>query len=347
MTLWLVRAGRDGERESTAIDNNLAVIGWSDLPALTDVHTREDLRALMDATYPEESAKTLTNWTSQVWAFRGRMEIGDLVALPLKSQPIVKFGRITGGYTYRTDLGQITTHVRAVEWLKDIPRTQISQDLLYSLGAFMTVCRISRNDAEQRIRTMIDAPDEELAPHASLDMPAPLPVDPAVDDVESTETDLQEAGLDQIRKYIESKYKEHELARLVGVLLRAQGYHVHVSKPGADGGVDLLAGSGPLGFDSPRLAVQVKSSKAPESVYALRELQGVLKTFGADQGLLVCWSGFNKAVEAEARKSFFLVRLWSANEIVDAILENYDRLAPEFRAELPLRRVWVLAKTSE
>ena len=111
--------------------------------------------------------------------------------------------------------------------------------------------------------------------------------------------------------------------------------------------MDLLAGSGPLGFDSPRLAVQVKSSKTPESVYALRELQGVLKAFGADHGLLVCWSGFNKAVEAEARKAFFLIRLWSANDIVDAILENYDRLEPEFQAELPLRRVWVLTKTSE
>ena len=175
MTLWLVRAGRDGEREPTAIDNNLAVIGWPELPDLSTVMTREALRTLMDTTYPEESAKTLANWESQVWAFRGRMEIGDLVALPLKSQPTVKFGRITGAYIYRTDLGQLTAHVRAVEWIKDIPRTQIAQDLLYSLGAFMTVCRISRNDAEQRINAMLNASGEPPTSLPSLDTAHPAP----------------------------------------------------------------------------------------------------------------------------------------------------------------------------
>ena len=42
-------------------------------------------------------------------------------------------------------------HTRPVQWLQtDIPRTTFEQDLLYSFGAFMTVCKISRNDAESR-----------------------------------------------------------------------------------------------------------------------------------------------------------------------------------------------------
>jgi restriction system protein len=31
MTLWVVRAGRHGEQEQTAIDYNLVTIGWNEL----------------------------------------------------------------------------------------------------------------------------------------------------------------------------------------------------------------------------------------------------------------------------------------------------------------------------
>ena len=46
-------------------------------------------------------------------------------------------------------------HSRQIEWFaSDIPRSNFDQDLLYSFGAFMTICRISRNNAEQRIYDM-------------------------------------------------------------------------------------------------------------------------------------------------------------------------------------------------
>lgn len=35
-----------------------------------------------------------------------------------------------------------------------MPRSSFDQDLRYSLGAFMTVCRMARNDAEARVRAM-------------------------------------------------------------------------------------------------------------------------------------------------------------------------------------------------
>ena len=35
-----------------------------------------------------------------------------------------------------------------------------------------------------------------------------------------------------------------------------------------------------------------------------------MQTFKAEQGLLVCWGGFNKVVLAEARQGHFTVRLW-------------------------------------
>jgi restriction system protein len=91
----------------------------------------------------------------------------------------------------------------------------------------------------------------------------------------------------------------------------------------------------------------VKSSQSQADVTVLRNLQGILETFGADQGLLVCWGGFNQAVRKEARQSFFKVRLWSSDELLKAILANYDRLPEAIQAELPLKRIWRLVQEEE
>jgi restriction system protein len=76
-----------------------------------------------------------------------------LVALPLKSQSAIALGRIEEDYNYK-ELAPTIRHTRPVKWLKTIPRSQFDQDLLFSLGALMTVCQIKRYDAENRITKM-------------------------------------------------------------------------------------------------------------------------------------------------------------------------------------------------
>jgi restriction system protein len=97
-----------------------------------------------------------------------------------------------------------------------------------------------------------------------------------------------------------------------------------------------------MGFDHPRLVVQVKSGDQQLDVAPLRELQGVMPRFGAQQGLLVSWGGFRSSVQRESRQLYFQIRLWDARDIVDALLDNYDRLPEDLRAELPLKRIWTL-----
>lgn len=67
-----------------------------------------------------------------------------------------------------------------------------------------------------------------------------------------------------------------------------------------------------------------------------------MQSFKAEQGLLVCWGGFNKTVLAEAKQGHFTVRLWESRDLVEAIYRNYERLPAEFQAELPLNKVWML-----
>src|SRR5215218_7443279 len=192
----------------------------------------------------------------------------------------------------------------------------------------MTMCQIWRNQAEERIRAIIDGNPPPPEPNGGGDG-EPTP-------------DLEEFARDQIRNHLGQNFKGHELARLVTELLKAQGYQTQMAPPRADGGVDVIAGKGPLGFDPPRLCVQVKSGEEPLDIKPLRELRGVLQSFGANQGLLVSWGGFKQSTLKEARSHYFEVRLWDADALLDAVLEQYNRLPEELQAELPLKRIWTL-----
>jgi len=153
MTLWMVRAGRHGEREQDALDGDFVTIGWNELSDLRSLKSRDELKQIMEEKYPGRKKMAIANNAGQVWTFYHSIQKGDLVALPLKTQSAIAIGRFIGDYEHRTDLGEGTHHIRKVKWIrKDIPRTEFAQDLLYSLGAYMTVCRIWRNDAEERIK---------------------------------------------------------------------------------------------------------------------------------------------------------------------------------------------------
>jgi len=226
-----------------------------------------------------------------------------------------------------------------VRWLtKDMPRNRFDQDLLYSLGAFMTVCQIQRNNAAQRIRALLAGqPPPPRADGEGTDDEAAAPGEPP--------PDLEEYARDQITTFIGQKFRGHKLAELVTAVLTAQSYHVRQSPPGPDGGVDIVAGRGPMGFESPRLCVQVKSSDGPIGVSVLRELRGVMGIFGAEQGLLVAWGGFKQSVFDEARQLFFNVRLWDQGQLVQELLDHYGQLPADLQAELPLKRIWTLVPT--
>ena len=257
VTLWMVRAGRHGEGENDALTTGVVGIGWPELGDLTQIGSTKEIRIRLNATYPDAKPSTLANWAGQIGAFRFRMQVGDLVALPLKSAPAIAFGRLTGDYQYVADAVDAMRHQRSVEWISDaIPRAVIDQDLLYSLGAFLTVCRISRNDAERRIQALLAAPPT-AAPDGARPVDSTTVIEP--EEVTDVTVDLGEIGRDQIRRRLTERFKGHDLARLVGELLKAEGFVCDVSPAGPDGGVDILAGQGGMGFDGATMAIQVKS----------------------------------------------------------------------------------------
>ena len=344
--VYLNRAGKYGEDEEYALENGLTIIGQREYSSLDDCKTLDDVDKLVRKVDLEQnkqsSNQSISMSVRQLWKFARLMAEGDIVVLPRKNLRVIALGKIAGPYKYQEINGELR-HTREVKWVRrDIPRSEFKQDLLYSLGSLLTICRITRNDAERRINTVFQGKPDP-GPAILEDFPGDI-----VDEQESPRN-LSQFAEDQITAHIQSNFAGHSLANLVDAVLKAEGWVTKVSKRGPDGGVDIFAGRGHLGLDSPRLCVQVKSQDTPCDVGVYRGLLGSISIFNANQGLLVCWGGFNDVVLKEAKQGHFEVRLWRDKDLVEAIYRNYDRLSSEIKAKLPLRQTWtlVIAETDE
>jgi restriction system protein len=237
---------------------------------------------------------------------------------------------------------------RRVEWFAlDVPRDRFDQDILYSFGAFLTFCRISRNNAEARVKEMAangwKVPAGSRARLEKGEASAAGDIEVAAETEGAAVIDLESTAYEQMARLILARFKGHGLAALVKAILETEGFTVFQPPEGPDHGVDLLAAPGAMGFGQPRLCVQVKSQEGPVERVVLDQLIGTMQNHNAQHGLLVSWGGFKQTIERERAAQFFRVRLWNRDDLIRALLANYEKLDPAIKAELPLKRFWMVA----
>lgn len=346
MDAWVIRSGRHGERDAWALQSGCSGGGWAEVPDLTAYSTRDQVAQVVADTFKGSSDSKVANFAGQLWALRGRIAVGDLMVVPLKTTKQIALGRVTGTYEYRAaEPDPNKRHVVPVDWKRvDLPRSAVKQDLLFTLGSAMSVFSPSKNNAVTRLESLMDTGVDPghavaLSPHIK---PKPgTPVDD-IEDVDEPELspDIEEAALDQITSKIKEEFSGHGLATLVTALLRAEGLHCEQSPPGPDGGIDIVAGRGLLGLDD-LIVVQVKSGGQVGSS-VVDQLHGVMSRHGAEKGLLVAWGGLSKPAREALKANKIRVRVWQDTDVVEAVLANYEKLDSDIRSHLQLKRVWIL-----
>ena len=339
--LWLIRAGKNGERETAALSQSVLAPGFIEVADLTQSKSRDEVLTKVTDALPGEGLNTRKNFAAQLNQFRNAIEVGDLVVMPRKLTPGVAIGRVTGPYTYSED--PALRHVRTVHWEKtDVPRTALKQDLRFSLGAFMTICQVARNEAVKRMQIVMEKGQD---PGPSLAIPkAGKPSIVETDEIEDADeapTDIEDLAGQQLIALIRSEFAGHALAQLVGEILQADGYSVRISPPGPDGGRDILAADGPLGFGERRICVQVKSGDSAADNNVVLGLQGAMSNAKAATGLLVSLSGVTSKAQKILDDNFFTLRLWQMPELLSALYRTYHQLPDETRARLPLKQIWI------
>jgi restriction system protein len=99
--IYLARAGKYGEDEEYALTENVAIVGFRDVPSLEAAKNYEDVLAIVSSAMPGEKPRALGNIAGQLWAFRLAMVDGDIVVLPKKTSPDVALGIVDGPYSYQ------------------------------------------------------------------------------------------------------------------------------------------------------------------------------------------------------------------------------------------------------
>ena len=145
MALWLIRSGAEGEFEQRFLDEGRIYFNWTGLNLdLSKLSELADFYQVFDATYSDINEGARHNWARQGSQFAKRMEKGDWVAMPGKFNPVIHFGDFTGPYVFDRSGEERFKQFRPMDWFAlDIPRDRFDQDILYSLGAFLTVAKSS------------------------------------------------------------------------------------------------------------------------------------------------------------------------------------------------------------
>ena len=212
---------------------------------------------------------TITHYATQLLRFGYEMAIGDLAVLRLRGKLVVAIGAVDGDYQFRSEAEEYP-HVRVVKWLnKDVPKKDLAPELRNAMFGQGWLYPWKAENAESRVLAAASRDHDTEKAEA----------EPTESDVDEQQ-DIGEMADAKIRERVVQEFQGHELANLVTAILRAQGYVATMSPPGPDGGIDIVAGGGPLGFDKPRMCVQVKSGGKPADVTVLRALAGSVKKLG-------------------------------------------------------------------
>lgn len=341
--LWIVRAGARGERERTAIDLGRLLPGFLDVGDLSRLDSRDAILRHLKGAMPDEGENRLRNFAAQLNQFVNQIEVGDYVVMPRKGTNGVAIGIVTGDYEFDADSG--FKHSRTVDWKQESqPRDTFKQDLLYSFGAFMTICEIKRNAALERVKAVLETgrdPGSLLGKQGQTPEPSGFYGTEEEDtEAEDFQTDIEDVANQQIISLIKSEFAGHALADLVAEILGVEGYTTRVSPPGPDGGVDILAAGGTLGLGEDRICVQVKSGDGAANHDVVLRLIGSVSNTQARTGLLVSIGGVNAAAQKELDNNFFKLRLWQMNDLLNALFRTYGQLSEETRSRLPLKQIW-------
>jgi len=324
--MWMVRAGSGGHLADEFKEQGVVAIGWSDLGDLGQYKTKDDILQACKKQWPDWRDGQIMSSASQLLRFREKLSKGDRVITYDSSRRIYHVGTITGDYSYNQGAVGPMSNTYPVNWEGEIDRDVMSVATRNSLGSTLTLFKLSDTAASEveALQSGVEA--------------QPKPEDADAADEESLLDSYKTEAFEIIKDRV-NRLDWEQMQELVAALLRAMGYKTRVATRGPDRGVDIMASPDGFGFESPRIIVEVKHRKG--SQMGSQELRGFIGgRHKDDKGLYVSTGGFTKDAKYEADRANIPVMLMDIDELVKAILQNYDEMDMDGRNLLPLKKIY-------
>lgn len=160
--VWVIRESigcYKGSQEEACLNEGLIAIGWNKLGDLSPfVNNESKLREHIENTYPDMNNSDIGDCFGKVTRFINVMKKGDFVVLPCYTEPTIRIGKICDKYEYKPnddtkyndglDEGTEIRNIRAVKWVKTVPRSEINDSVNRSLNS--PHCLYKVNDATNK-----------------------------------------------------------------------------------------------------------------------------------------------------------------------------------------------------
>jgi len=321
----MVRAGEGAAAANEFREKSVVGIGWGgeNWPSYSN---RDAILQKLKQQTPEKTKRQHLAAASKIESFLRKLKVGDRVLTYDASIRTYLVGTIQSDALYEPKLLPRFPTVRKVDWQGEVRRDDVSVSTRDSLGNISTIWRVSE-DGAQEIETL-------LSGKASL---SPDTIDTDITDEQELLKDIQSRSHEFIKDQL-SRLEWEQMQQLVAGLLRAMGYKTRISPQGPDRGKDIVASPDGFGFESPRIVVEVKHRRDAMSAQEIRGFIG--GRHKDDKGLYVSTGGFTKDAHYEAERSTIPLTLMDLDELAKEIVEHYEKMDPEARALLPLRRIY-------
>ena len=329
---WMVRAGEAGYMASEFAEKSVVAVGWSEAGDLTGIGTLDEMRERVARSFNGMSRGAMINSAGVLHKLRTVMQVGDRVMTYDPERREYLMGRVEGKYEYRPDLFSEYPNLRKVHWEGSVSRDDLSTTSKNTLGSTLTLFEPGQDVLTELTTAMRGVGRQH--PRAAED-------GGPVEEEEESEVILRDT-LSRAHEFIKDRIlslSPEDMESLAAALLRAMGYKTRVTPKGPDQGRDVVASPDGLGFQSPRIIVEVKHRlRTAIGADLIRGFIGGLRS--GDRGLYISTGGFTKEARYEADRSNVPITLVDSDYLATLVVEHYDAFDTEGRSLVPLRRVY-------
>lgn len=319
--MWMVRAGGDAHLFNEFKTKSIIAIGWK-LGDLSKITASSEIKPKVKQAYPDEKEGYISITASQISKFRFDFKNEDKIITYDPETRTYLVGEIIGEYEF--DPKSEYEHIRKVKWLGDVPRDKLSTSTKNTLGAISTIFELN-NEAMQEIIEQLSGKKETLPEEHKADV-----------ELDTVKENIRNSAHEFIKDQI-SKLNWDEAQSLVAGVLQGMGYKTRISLAGSDRGKDVIASKDSLGLEDP-IFVEVKHRSGQMGSKEIRSFIAVLRP--GHKGLYVSTGGFSKDAKYEAERANVPLTLIDLDELVDLIVQYYDKFDAETRALIPLTKIY-------
>lgn len=307
-----------GRHTSDFVKGGYVGVGWLREHDLSDIapDDREQLERFYLRDYPERSKMNRAQNVSQIARFLFELTPGCIVLTPSENTEEIYWGKVIGNYSYQYPPPDKCPypHRKKVQW-EDNPvlRSSFSVPLQNTLQSSLTIFSIKH---KRDLFKALGLEDEE---------PPSQPVDYAGQVLQR----ILLLGADDFEIFLTH-------------LLAAIGFEASHTGQTADQGVDVKGVLDIYGIARVNLVVQAKRYSLGTRIPSkqIRDFRGAVPD--DSQACFITTANFARDAREEARRpGFKRIGLIAGEQLVDILVEEYDKLPEEIKEKLSLEKVLI------